>query len=648
MSSGSNARSALIFRGLVWAGIAASLLAGGWGLLVWSSARGARTPEALGALDAAPSPPTALLLGSLALGLLHPKAPGRLRRAVGMACAGGVVAMGITALFQGQGLGLTQAILVLLGCALLVLGRHSLLHSGRMEVFILPALCATLLVFNSLLHGALKSAEAPDLLSSAGLELQSAAGLLLLGIGVLCARPEQGLMVRITRNTLGGFLARRLVPVTLLSPTLFSLLLAVLERFTLLGPLMKAPLFSTVATSGGVGLVLISTAMVDRIVLKRRHASTALAASEARYRGLLETAPDPVVVMDRRGVLHLANDRTEQVFGYSREELIGRNVEVLIPERLRKSYQRNFEAYMLAPVVRSVGQEVSLHGRRKDGSELPVEVSLSPYLTAEGLMVTAIIRDVTERELHLNRLQQAHRELERLQQEYVGIISHDLRNPLQVIALRTHMLQRMLEEKGLTREAHLASGLLRNTQRMGGMVEELLDNSRLEAGQVELRWQPTDLARFLDEVLERDIPPDSRERFRLKTAEVPPVPVDPPRLERVLVNLLTNALKYSLPGTPITVRLERTESHAEISVQDQGQGMRPEDTGRLFEKYYRTREGRLAQGIGLGLYISRLIVEAHGGRIRVASNPGQGSIFTITLPLKLAAREESATKLGAA
>jgi PAS domain S-box-containing protein len=558
-----------------------------------------------------------------------------------------MVAIGVIALFHRPGLELTREIVVLLGCSLLVLGRRSP-PVGWTEVFLLPALFVTLLVFNGLLHVALDSVQAPGLLSSTRLELPTFAGLLLLGIGRLCARPEQGLMVPITQNTLGGFFARRLVPVTLLFPTLFGLLLEVLERFMLLGPSMKVPLFATVSTVIGVGLVLISTSVVDRIDLKRRQASTALAASEARYRGLLETAPDPVVVMDRHGVLRFANDRTEQVFGYSRHELIGQSVEMLVPERWRDTHQRQLEAYMLAPAVRSVGQELSLRGRRKDGSELPVEVSLSPFLTPDGLMLTAIIRDVTGHEQHLNRLQQAHQELERLQQEYVGIISHDLRNPLQVIALRTHMLQRMLEEKGLTREAAIAGGLLQNTQRMGGMVEELLDNSRLEAGQVELRWQPTDLARFLAEVLERDIPPDSRERFRLRVIEVPPVPVDPPRLERVLVNLLTNALKYSRPGTPITVRLDHTESQAEISVQDHGQGLRPEDTSRLFQKYYRTREGRLAQGTGLGLYISRLIIEAHGGRIRVASHPGEGSIFTITLPLKVVSREEAPTKLGAA
>jgi len=799
MSSGLRTRSAQVVLGLVWAGILASPLTGALGLLGWWLDRAFESSGPLGLIDLAPHTALGLILGGVALGLLHPAEAGTVRRAAGRACAVGMAVIGVAILFQYFGLELVRAVMtqpwthelsqppseapemtatalcfLLLGGGLLLLGRAQPRPSWRMEALLLPALFVTLMMFNGLLHGALVSVNTPVLLSHTGMGLQTAAGLLLLGVGALCARPEQGLMVQITRRTIGGYLARRLVPVSLLGPLLFGALLEVLARFQLLGEPLKTPLFATVSSLGSGGLVLLSSALLDRLHQERLRANAALAASEARYRDLLETAPDPVVAVDPHGVVRFVNAQVERVFGYQREELIGQEVAVLLPEPLRGPYQRSLEVYMRAPVVRSAGQAMPLRGRRKDGSELPVEVSLSPCQTPEGLTVTAIIRDVTEREQHLARLQDARaeaererlllqtvvdsapvgilfvdpetdkvrtnvaltamlgrpvdpsecqepyhgnflhpdgravsleelpstraltgqavpaqeflivrpdrqlpvlasaapvfgsseqvrgvvvtiqditarRELEQLQQDYVGLISHDLRNPLQVIALRTQLLQRLLQERGLTREAALTGSLFQNTRQMSWLVEELLENSILEAGQVELRREPTDLVLFLEEVLERDLPPDTRERFLLEAAgPLPPVLVDPPRLERVVVNLLTNALKYTPPATPIELHLQQAGEAVELSVRDHGLGLLPEEAVRLFQKYYRTKEGRRAKGAGLGLYICRLIVEAHGGGIRVASQPGQGAVFTITLPLKAPTQESTETQRGAA
>lgn len=781
MSTGLRTRSAQIAWGLVWAGSLVSPLTGALGLLGWRLDRVFERSGPLGLMDPSPHIALGLILGGLALGLLCPQQPGLLRRNVGWACAVGMGVMGAAILFQSFGLERVKAEMTATGLCfglmaggLLLLGRAPPHRSWRMEALLLPALFVTLMMLHGLLHGALVSANTPALLSQTGMRLQATVGLLLLGVGVLCSRPEQGLMFHITRPSLGGYVARRLVPVTLLGPLLFSVLLEVLGRLHLLNPPLKMPLFATVASLGSVGLVLLSTSLLDRLHQQRQRANAALAASEERYRNLLETAPDAVVAVDQHGVVHFMNAQVERVFGYRREELIGQDVAVLLPEPSQGQHRRSREEYMRNPVLRSVGQVVPLRCRRKDGSELAVEVSLSPCQTPQGLTVTAIIRDVTEREQHLARLQDARaeaererqllqtvvdsapvgilfvdpetdkvrtnvaltamlgrpaepsegpepyhghflhpdgrnvtleefpstralsgravpaqeflivrpdrqlpvlasaapvfgssetvrgvvvtiqditarRELEQLQQDYVGLISHDLRNPLQVIALRTQLLQRMLQERGLTREAALTGSLLQNTRQMSWLVEELLENSILEAGQVELHREPTDLAQFLQEVLERDMPPDARERFHLAwAAPLPRVSVDPQRLERVVVNLLTNALKYSPAGTPIELRLEQTREAVELSVQDHGLGLLPEDAVRLFQKYYRTKEGRRAKGAGLGLYICRLIAEAHGGTIRVASEPGHGATFTVTLPLTVPAQESLGTQQGAA
>jgi signal transduction histidine kinase len=234
----------------------------------------------------------------------------------------------------------------------------------------------------------------------------------------------------------------------------------------------------------------------------------------------------------------------------------------------------------------------------------------------------------------------ARRELERLREEYVGLISHDLRAPLQNISLRTQLLRRALLQRGFEAEAATAEALLRSAQRMNEMVEELLESSRLEAGQAQLHREPLDLVYLLEDVLERNVPPDVRERLRLEVvAPVPRVSADGPRLERVVVNLLTNALKYGAPGTPVVVRLEHEGAQVRVSVRDEGPGLQPEELSRLFTKYYRGKEGLRAKGVGLGLYISQLIVEAHGGHIHAESTLGQGSTFTFTLPLEVPQRE---------
>ena len=791
MSSRSQQRGFSVVRFLVWSTAVCAPLVGTIVLAGWAWDLPTVKSISPGLPKMAPNTALGLFLGGVALGLLSPSASGRVRRALGLTCAWGLVLIGAATLlqyFSGRDLGFeallfkwadwtsrtppsppapnTAFFFILLGAALLLLGRRAPVSPWWADGLVLVALLGALLAFNGYLHGALALAGAPQFFPHTGMGLHTSLTLLLLGVGFLCARPEQGLMRLLTRDTIGGYLARRLVPVALLGPPLLGVVLELLHRAHVISGPARASLSSTIMSLGGVTLVLLSSVALNRIDAERRRTRAALEASEARFRGLLETAPDPIVTVDRAGRITFTNAQAERAFGYQREELLGQEVEVLVPERLRETHRRHREQYIAAPSVRKMGQGLALCGRRKDGPELPLDISLSPLLSPEGLSVTTIIRDVTEREQTLERLRaaraeaerertllqtvldsapvgilfmapatgevrinptlqallnmplgasaerqqyllhlrhtdgrpmrleelpstraleghgvppqeyviihpdrqlpvlasaapvrepggavrgvvvsiqdiSAREELERLREEYVGLISHDLRTPLQNISLRTQLLLRTLRQKGLQGESASAESLLLSARRMSEMVEELLEGSRLEAGQAELRREPLDLARFLEEVVDRSIPPDARERLRLEVSgPVPPVAADAPRLERVVVNLLTNALKYGAPGTPVVIHLEREGEQALVSVRDQGQGLQPEELSRLFSKYYRTREGRRAKGVGLGLYISRLIIEAHGGRILVESTPGQGSTFTFTLPLALSPREQ--------
>ncbi|MCY1040481.1 ATP-binding protein [Corallococcus sp. bb12-1] len=521
---------------------------------------------------------------------------------------------------------LTSLCLLLLGPALALLDKGAPQRLSWSDALVALALMAALMGLNGFLLGPLVTPAAVPFFQERSMGLHTTCMLILLAVGTLCARPDLGLMARLTQDTLGGFLARRLVPVTLLGPPVLGLTLVVLHLSGALGHDAKFPLFATVVAAGGATLVLMAARALDLLDTERRRATTALEASEVRFRTFLDTAPDPMVVLDATGRVRFANAEAERVFGYRREALLDRSVELLVPEGLHGPSNPS-----ATPRPTGGGRMVS--GRRQDGTCVPLEVRLSPLEGEDDATTIAILRDVTER-----------RDLEKLREEYVGLISHDLRNPLHTINLRAHLLQRALHERKLEREGHMAQAIIHNVEWMNTMIEELLEGSRLESGSVTLRRAPRDLGRFLEEVLERDVAPDARERFRLHLGtSIPPVPMDAARLERVVTNLLTNAIKYSPKGTPVDVRLSAVHDQAVVSVSNLGAGLAAQDAARLFDKYYRTEDGRSAdgKGLGLGLYISRLIVEAHGGHIWVESEPDQGATFFFSVPLEAAAEPEA-------
>ncbi|RYZ38561.1 MAG: PAS domain S-box protein [Myxococcaceae bacterium] len=426
---------------------------------------------------------------------------------------------------------LTSLCLLLLGPALALLDRGTPQRLSWSDALVSLALMAALLGLNGFLLGPLVTPAAVPFFQERSMGLHTTCMLILLSVGALCARPDLGLMARLTQDTLGGFVARRLVPVTLLGPPVLGLTLVVMHLSGTLSHDAKFPLFATVVAAGGATLVLMAARALDLLDTERRRATTALEASEVRFRTFLDTAPDPMVVVDATGRVRFANAEAERVFGYRREALMDRGVELLVPEGLHGPSNPT-----ATPRPTGGGRMVS--GRRQDGTCVPLEVRLSPLEGAEDATTIAILRDVTER-----------RELEKLREEYVGLISHDLRNPLHTINLRAHLLQRALHERKLEREGHMAQAIIHNVEWMNTMIEELLEGSRLESGSVTLR-----------------------------------------------------------------------------------------------DKYYRTEDGRSAdgKGLGLGLYISRLIVEAHGGHIWVESEPDQGATFFFSVPLDLAAKKPEA------
>jgi signal transduction histidine kinase len=238
--------------------------------------------------------------------------------------------------------------------------------------------------------------------------------------------------------------------------------------------------------------------------------------------------------------------------------------------------------------------------------------------------VIVVVRNVT----HLRRL-------ERDREDLLRTVSHDLRTPLSVVLASAHTLERQL--RGATLAPASASAqvarISRSAQRMTGLLADLVDSAGLDAGRLELRLAPTDLLRLAQDAV-HSLAPEPPERVRLaQIGHVPSVMADSERLERVMVNLVANALKYSPAGSPVDVTVSRRGAEAVVSVSDHGVGVPPEELPRLFERYFRGRSAAQTEGVGLGLYIARQLVEAHGGTIWARSELGAGSTFSFALPL---------------
>jgi protein-histidine pros-kinase len=343
--------------------------------------------------------------------------------------------------------------------------------------------------------------------------------------------------------------------------------------------------------------------------------------STERARSLLESAPDAMVVTDGAGCIVLVNSQAEAQFGYRRQDLIGQPVEILIPERLRRPHGEHRASYSAAPVARPMGLGLELTARRADGSEFPVEISLSTLDTLDGLLVVSAIRDITDR-----------RALEQFQGDSIAQITHEVNNALTAIRGYSQLLQR-----GGSSSIRAADVIVNQTRQLERLVADLLDVTRKGAEQVMLECAEVDLVDLVQTCAARAQELSPCHCVHLQAPAQPVVGWwDAGRLEQVLQNLLTNAIKYSPDGGEILVRIEALEEEVRLSVVDRGLGIAPEARPHVFESLFRSREAGASgiPGLGLGLSIVRNLVEAHGGQITVESELGRGSTFAVTLPFQ--------------
>jgi PAS domain S-box-containing protein len=365
---------------------------------------------------------------------------------------------------------------------------------------------------------------------------------------------------------------------------------------------------------------------------------------------LASVAPDPLVIVDTRGRIVAVNAFAERLFGYEQNDLVGQGLELLVPERYRAGQASHLAAYTASPGPRAMDRRLDIVGQRKDGSEFPADITLRPLPTEAGLVVVAAIRDITERKQMederaalLERERAARAEAEaavRLRDAFLAAATHDLKNPLMTITIWAELLEQLASDLQPAEAAdHVrrgASRILATSSRMVAILQQLLDVARLQLGQaLALDRTTTDLVALARRTLAEHQETTQRHVLRLHAQQRRLVGHwDTARLERVLDNLLGNAIKYSPEGGIITVRLSREGESAVLAVTDQGIGIPETDLPHVFEWFRRgSNVAAIAPGAGLGLAGVRQVIEQHGGTIAARSQPGVGSTFTLKLPL---------------
>jgi PAS domain S-box-containing protein len=364
---------------------------------------------------------------------------------------------------------------------------------------------------------------------------------------------------------------------------------------------------------------------LEQEITERKKAEEALQKSEEQYRDLYEESPDAYFSVGTDGYIKRANRRAMELLGYSRDELIGRPVLDLYADTPngRTKAQEIFKRFLAAEEIH--GEELEM--RRADGSKVWIILSVRPIRDKEGKVVASrsVVADITE-----------HKKLDQLKDDFIGLVSHELRSPMTVItgAINTVLTEgaNLSEEEThqLLKDAALESELLSH------LLTNLLELSRAQAARLVLHAEAIDIKKVVQDAIEEIKRQSSRHQFVAKLPrKLPPLYADSLRLERILYNLLENAVKYSPQGGEIQVSARRQKEHLLIEVSDQGIGISPADQAKLFAPFQRLEESRPGgtRGVGLGLLVCQRLVEAHGGRIWVKSKPGQGSTFSFTLPL---------------
>jgi PAS domain S-box-containing protein len=363
-----------------------------------------------------------------------------------------------------------------------------------------------------------------------------------------------------------------------------------------------------------------------------------LRASELRFRAVVQSAADAIILADENGRIAGWNAGAEAIFHYSEEEVLGSSIEILMPEPYRDAHRAGLQRFRTTGRAQIIGKTSEFEGLRKDGSVFPLELSLASWRNGDGIMFTAIIRDITDRKRNdeLRLAKEAAEEANRTKNSFVARMSHELRTPLHAIIGFTNLMLQNKSSNLTEVDQDFLGRILLNAKDQLQLINGILDLSKIEAGRMEMQLEETSVGAILHDVI-KQLNAERRSPDVELVTNVPEestsIETDAAKLKQVLMNLLDNALKFT-PRGKVTVDLEVGPDGRplRIAITDTGVGIPPDQINEIFEPFRQLTEtpGRF-EGSGLGLSICRSLCDLMGYRLQVYSRPGNGSTFTVVL-----------------
>lgn len=351
--------------------------------------------------------------------------------------------------------------------------------------------------------------------------------------------------------------------------------------------------------------------------------------SEEKFRSLLDSAPDATVIVNEKGVIQMINHQTENLFEYTRNELIGKSIEILIPAELRDKHMHHRADFSKTPRIRTMGAGLELNAIKKSGLRFPVEISLSPIETEEGMLISASVRDISARKKLEDELKKSSSEME----AFTYSVSHDLRAPLRGIIGFTAILEEDYASKLDDEARRITSVIRQNTLKMGHLIDDLLAFSR--TGKQELVKTKVNTKSLVNDTIEEFMQDKDRSGIAWDVRSLPPVNADVNTLRQVWVNLISNAIKYSShrPDPHIEIGSYFQDAHAVFYVRDNGVGFDEQYKHKLFKVFQRLHSAEEFEGTGVGLALIEKIVARHGGKVWAEGKTGEGACFYFSLPI---------------
>jgi PAS domain S-box-containing protein len=361
-------------------------------------------------------------------------------------------------------------------------------------------------------------------------------------------------------------------------------------------------------------------------ITERKRAEEKLRESEERYRSIMEQAADTVIMHDETGRIVDANRQACRSLGYSREELLSKSIGDIDPEAVQAEKQELWGKVLAGEQFTFESLQI-----RKDGSVIPVEVTLGSVRLPLGPAIIGIVRDITERK-------QLEKDTAKARADFLYAVSHELKTPLFLMTATVEMMKLQTEEERRFRFMSQEETWIRNLARLRLLINNLVDSQRTATLGTQLTRTPTDLAALVRQAVE-DLDVFAVKQsitWQMDLDSLPDLPLDPEAIERTMHNLLTNAIKFSPPGGTVQIRLRAQPDQVALEIEDHGKGIPAAEMSRLFQPFARAGSAVKAviPGTGLGLYVSKVLVEAHGGAISLRSEEGVGATVTVTLPLR--------------